>query len=65
MEDASVIEVTERADFRLLREWRKANPNATVKPAINFPVDIIYRDDSTATITNESAYKEAKDSCRG
>ena len=45
--------------------WRKANPNATVKPAINFPVDIIYRDDTAATITNETAYKEAKDSCRG
>ena len=52
MEDASIIEVTERADFKLLREWRKANPDATVKPALNFPVDVIYKDDTTATIND-------------
>lgn len=63
MEDASVIEVTERADFKLLREWKKANPDATVKPALNFPVDIVYRDETTATIADQTAYDAAKESC--
>lgn len=63
MEDGSVIEVTERADFKLLREWKKANPDAAVKPAINFPVDIEFRDETTATINDETEYQTAKDSC--
>lgn len=63
MEDASVIEVTKRADFKLLREWKKANPDATVKPALNFPVEIKYRDKTTATIADLEAYLEAKETC--
>lgn len=63
MEDASVIEVNERADFKLLREWKKANPDATVKPALNFPVDIVYKDETTATIIDQTEYEAAKDSC--
>ena len=64
MEDASVITVTEKADFKLLREWKKANPDATVKPALNFPVDIIYKDHTTATINDQTEYDTAKDSCK-
>ena len=64
MEDASVITVTEKADFKLLREWKKANPDATVKPALNFPVDIIYKDQTTATINDQTEYDTAKDSCK-
>lgn len=64
MEDASVIEVTERADFKLLRRWKKANPDATLKPALNFPVDIMYKDDTTATINDAIEMQTAKDDCR-
>ena len=63
MEDTSVIEVTEKADFKLLREWKKANPDATVKPALNFPVDIEYRDGTIENVLDETAYIAAKDSC--
>ena len=63
MEDGSVIDVAEKADFKLLRRWKKANPDATVKPALNFPVDIEYRDGTTTTIADETAYAAAKDSC--
>lgn len=63
MADGSEIEVTERADFKLLREWKKANPDATEKPAINFPVDIEYRDDTVETIADADAYAAAKESC--
>ncbi|PQJ78620.1 hypothetical protein [Polaribacter porphyrae] len=64
MPDASTIEVTERAGFKLLREWHKANPDATEKGALNFPVDVEYRDGTTATVNDETEYEAAKDSCR-
>jgi hypothetical protein len=64
MADATVIEVNERADFKLLRAWCKANPNSTEKPSLNYPVDVIYRDDTTATINDEAEMKAAKESCK-
>ncbi len=64
MEDASVIEVTERADFKLLREWKKSNPDATVRPALNYPADIIYKDDTVETINDAIEMQTAKDDCR-
>lgn len=63
MEDGSVIEVAKRGDFKKLRRWRKQNPDATVKPALNFPVDIQYRDKTTATINDQTEYEAAKESC--
>ena len=63
MEDRSVIEVAKRGDFKKLRRWRKQNPDATVKPALNFPVDIQYRDKTTATINDQTVYDAAKESC--
>lgn len=64
MPDASVIDVTERKEFKLLREWHKANPDATEKGALNYPVDIMYKDDTTATINNEDEMKAAKTACK-
>ncbi|WP_296638017.1 hypothetical protein [Polaribacter sp.] len=63
MEDGSVIEVAKRGDFKKLRRWRKQNPDATVKPALNFPVDIQYKDKTTATINDQTEYEAAKESC--
>ena len=63
MEDGSVIEVAKRGDFKKLRRWKKQNPDATVKPALNFPVDIQYRDQTTATINDQTEYEAAKESC--
>lgn len=63
MADGSIIDVAERADFKLLREWKKANPDATEKPAINFPVDIEFRDGTIETIEDEEGYEAAKETC--
>ncbi|TXD54396.1 MULTISPECIES: hypothetical protein [unclassified Polaribacter] len=63
MQDASVIEVNEKADFKLVREWKKANQAATVRLALNFLADIIYKDDTTATISNATEMQTAEDSC--
>jgi hypothetical protein len=64
MPDASVIAVNEKADFRLLKEWHIANPDATERGALNFPVDIIYKDETTATINNADEMLAAKVDCQ-
>lgn len=64
MPDASIIEVNERDDFKLVREWYKDNPNATEKGSLNFPVDVEYRDGTVATIEDQTAYDAAKESCQ-
>lgn len=63
MPDATIIDVAERADFKLLREWRIANPDATEKGSLNYPVDIIYKDDTTATINDATEMTAAKEAC--
>ena len=64
MPDASEITVNERADFRLIRQWHIANPTVNEKASLNFPVTIIYKDASTAIITDEAALIAAKVACR-
>ena len=64
MPDASVITVNEKEDFSLVRAWYTENPNITEKPSLNFPVDIEYRDGTTATIADETEFEAAKTSCR-
>ena len=64
MPDATVINVTERAEFKLLREWHKANPDATEKGSLNYPVDIMYKDDTTVTINDADEMKAAKEDCK-
>ncbi len=64
MPDASVITVTEREDYKLIKEWYVANPDVEEKPALNYPVDIIYKaDDTTATINSEEEMDTAKEAC--
>lgn len=63
MPDDSVIEVNIKSDFKLVRAWRKANPDTTEKGVLNYPLDIMYRDATTATINNTTALQAAKDAC--
>lgn len=63
MPDASVITVTERADWRLIREWHIANPDINEKGALNYPVEIEYRDATIAAIADETEMQAAKDAC--
>lgn len=63
MPDASEIIVNTRADFKLVRQWHKDNPDATTRASLNFPVEIIYRDGTTATVNDATEYEAAKDNC--
>jgi hypothetical protein len=64
MPDTTVIDVAERADFELIKEWYIANPDATEKGVLNFPVDIMYKDETTATINNADEMLAAKADCQ-
>lgn len=63
MPDASIIDVNERVDFKLVRQWHKDNPDATEKGSLNFPIDIEYKDGTVATVNDQTEYDAAKDSC--
>jgi len=63
MPDATEITVNTRADFSLVRQWYKDNPDATTRGSLNFPVEIIYRDGTTATVNDATEYQDAKDNC--
>lgn len=64
MPDASVIAVNEKADFELIKEWYIDNPTVEEKGVLNFPVDIIYKDETTATINNADEMLAAKVDCQ-
>jgi hypothetical protein len=64
MPDASVITVTERSDFFLIRAWHMANPDVEEKKVVNYPVDVMYRDDTVVTINDQIEMDAAKEACR-
>jgi hypothetical protein len=64
MPDATEIVVNAREDFRLIRQWHIANPTIAEKASLNFPITIIYKDSTTATIADEAALIAAKVACR-
>jgi hypothetical protein len=64
MADASVIAVNEKADFELIKEWYINNPTVAEKGVLNFPVDIMYKDETTATINNADEMLAAKVACQ-
>ena len=47
----------------LILAWREANPDVVGRPAIQFPVDIIYVDGSTLTVNNEEELLAAREAC--
>ena len=64
MPDGSEIIIEEREDYMLIREWYTEHPDVNEKPALNFPVDIKYKDGTVVTINNEEEMKEAREDCR-
>lgn len=64
MPDASVIAVNEKVDFDLIKEWYINNPTVEEKGVLNFPVDISYKDGTTATINNADEMLAAKADCQ-
>lgn len=64
MADGTVITVEVEEDYELLKEWHEANPGNHQRPAVNFPVDIIFEGGETRTINNEEEMQEAHEDCK-
>ena len=64
MPDASIITVTERADFKLVKAWYKENTGIKEKGVLNYPLEIVYKDDTRGTINNQDEWQEAKEACK-
>ena len=62
--DGSTEEVADRAAMKtLVRSWKEANPDATERPSILFPIDVLLDDGTTTTVDSKDALRELKESC--
>ncbi|NPD47173.1 hypothetical protein HNV12_12865 [Methanococcoides sp. SA1] len=64
MPDGSELIIESKDDWYLLREWCTANPSYDEKPTLNFPVDIVYEDETSITINTAEELREARIDCK-
>ncbi len=64
MPDDTSITVNTKDDWSLLRQWYIAHPDVTERPELNYPVDIMYRDNTIVTINDQAEMLAAKEDCR-
>ena len=64
MQDGSAISMIDKKDWMELKSWYEENPDIEEKPALQYPVNIIYRDGDTKTINNDEEMASAKEDCR-
>ena len=62
--DNSVISMEDEKDWAKLKSWYEANTDIEEKPALQYPVNIIYRDGDTKTINNDEEMASDKEDCR-
>jgi len=63
--DGTTAEAADRMALRqLIRTWREANPDATERPKIVFPLTVKMKDDgSLVTVNTREALKQLKEDC--
>ena len=64
MQDGSAISMINKEDWMELKSWYEENPDIEEKPALQYPVNIIYRDGDTKTINNDEEMASVKEDCR-
>ena len=64
MQDGSAISMIDKKDWTELKSWYEENPDKEERPALQYPVNIIYRDGNTKTINNDEEMASAKEDCR-
>lgn len=66
MPDGTSITIESKDDKEnrmALRAWYKENPDVQEKPALQFPVEVIFKDGSTATAASEAEMKAIREDC--
>lgn len=64
MPDGTVISGDEETVKTDIRAWYEANPDVREKPSLEFPVEIIYDDETTETIEDERDMRRAFKNCK-
>ncbi len=64
--DGSVAEIDSLRDLKMtIRAWKEDNPDATGRPELNFPLDIVTQDGEVITVDDSDELKELKRECKG
>ncbi len=64
MPDGSTVTGNDEAELETgLKAWYVANPESKEKPALQYPVDVIFKDEITKTINNDEEMGWAKKAC--
>lgn len=64
MPDNSSITLNSKEDWTLIRDWVKANPDATERPELVFPIDVTLKDGTVQTLLDRDELKAVKEACR-
>jgi len=66
MPDGNEIEVDSRFQLKkVLRVWKKNNPDSDVRPTLNFPITIKLQDGTEVVVESKEDLKLIKEECRG
>ena len=64
MPDGSTISMLDEGDWDELKSWYDENLDAEEHPALNYPIEIIHKDGTSQTISNDDEMSAAKYDCR-
>lgn len=64
MPDETSITLKNRADWKLIKEWYRANPSFKIHPTIIFPMDIYLKDGTIQTLLDRNELTSVKDACK-
>ena len=63
--DGTTVTAENREELKTaIRDWKEANPDATVRPNPVFPFTIEFKDGSTQVIENQEDYASVRETCR-
>jgi hypothetical protein len=63
MPDGSVLSGDKENLWSTVKAWYEVNPDSKDKPNLNYPIDVIWKDDVQKTINNELEMEVAKKYC--
>jgi len=63
MPDGSEITIEDREDWSLIKAWYADHPDSNEKPALQFPVEIVFKNGEVKTINDEAGLRRAIKFC--
>jgi len=63
MPDASTITMNAEDDWEVLKSWYEVNPDVKEEPALHYPVDILFENGDSKTISTEEEMELVKKDC--